>query len=956
MDRVGFYNDSFAPNPVAENLLSSSLKQTLNLPQTPFPMKASLPKSEPELLARWQERNLYGQIRAARRGAQVFVLHDGPPYANGPIHLGTALNKIVKDLVVKSKNMAGFDAPYVPGWDCHGLPIEIKVDQELGAKKRSMPATAIRQACRDYALKYVDLHRRQFRRLGIFGQWDQPYLTLDPRYEATIAENLLRLIRDGYAYKGLRAVYWCIYDQTALAEAEVEYEQHESPTVWVKYPYAAGPLPFAPPSGVAVSAVVWTTTPWTLPASMALAFHPDLEYVAARVSTGEVYIFAAALAEATARQGGVAIEEIVGRFAGRRIEGVKFQHPWLARQVPAVLADYVTTEQGTGVVHTAPGHGAEDFATGEKYGLEVVSPVDAAGLFAGAATAPFEGLQVFAANPLIVDHLRQAGALLAAAPLTHSYPHCWRCHNPVIFRATEQWFIGMERHRLRARALEAVQGVRWDPAWGEERIGNMVAGRPDWCISRQRVWGVPIPVLACRGCHAYLRNDAVDARIVAVFREQGSDSWFALPASAFVPAEVRCAGCGGGEFAQERDIVDVWFESGCSQAAVLGHGELPWPADLYLEGGDQHRGWFQSSLLVAVGTRGKAPYRGVLTHGWVLDASGRAMSKSLGNNIEPEAVVDTLGAEVLRLWVASVDFREDVRVSDAMLARQAEAYRKVRNTFRYLLGNLRDFAPERDAVAEAEMCEIDRYMRHQLADVAADCAGWYEGFQFHRAYQRLYEFCAVELSAFYLDVLKDRLYTFAAASPGRRSAQTVLWTLAESLVRLFAPLLPFTMEEVWGYLGAATLGGGQRGPSVHCEVWPKLGAPPAAARAMEKERWGRLLEARDAALAALETARRDKLIGAALEARVILRAGGADYDALASYAPHLPALLIVSQVEVQRREGEPLAVEVAKAAGSKCERCWNYSTRVGEDARWPTVCERCVAALSWPAGSAKGAQ
>ncbi|MGH9507356.1 MAG: isoleucine--tRNA ligase, partial [Terriglobales bacterium] len=632
--------------------MPSALKNTLQLPSTAFPMKANLPQNEPRQLARWAEEGLYGAIRRARQGAPRFTLHDGPPYANGPIHLGTALNKIVKDFIVKSKTMAGFDAPYIPGWDCHGLPIEIQVDQQLGPKKAELPPLAVRRACRDYALRFVALHKQQFQRLGVFGQWDDPYLTLNPTYEATIARLLLQFIGQGYAYKGLRTVYWCIRDRTALAEAEIEYAPHESPSVWVKYPYAAGALPFAVPPGAPLAAVIWTTTPWTLPASLALAFHPDLEYVAVRASDGAVYILAAGLLSATAERGGWRAEEELARFPGRAVEGAQFRHPWLPRQVPAVLADYVTLDQGTGIVHTAPGHGAEDFLTGQRYHLEVLSPVDASGRFTGPETAPFEGQEIFAANARIIAHLQATGALMASAPLTHSYPHCWRCHQPVIFRATEQWFIGMEKHQLRQRALAAIAEVRWDPAWGQERIGNMLAARPDWCISRQRVWGVPIPVLACARCGQYLRDPRVDEQIIALFGREGSDAWFARPAADFVPAGVRC-GCGGGEFVQERDIVDVWFESGSSFAAVLGDA----PADWYCEGGDQYRGWFHSSLLVAVGTRGQAPYRGVLSHGWVLDAAGRAMHKSLGNVIEPEAVIQQYGAEVLRLWVASVDFR-----------------------------------------------------------------------------------------------------------------------------------------------------------------------------------------------------------------------------------------------------------------------------------------------------------
>jgi len=921
----------------------SSFKATLNLPQTPFPMKANLPATEPAWLERWRQQDLYAQIRAARKGRPVFLLHDGPPYANGAIHLGTALNKVVKDFIIKSKTMAGFDAPYVPGWDCHGLPIEIKVDQELGPRKAGMSVVEIRRRCEEYARKYVALQRAGFERLAVFGQWEEPYLTLNPSYEAAIAEQILTFIREGYAYKGLRAVLWCLHDETALAEAEVEYQLHTSPTVWVRYAYAGGALP-AGLEGSALYAAVWTTTPWTLPASMALAFHPELEYVAVRSRTGEIYLMAEARLAATSDAVGAGWGEadVVARFRGRELEGVSFRHPWLEREIPAVLADYITTDQGSGIVHTAPGHGAEDFATGEKYQLPVLCPVDGEGRFFGPETAPFTGQKIFDANPAIVAHLRTVGALLAEAPLEHSYPHCWRCHNPIIYRATEQWFIGMDRGGLRQRALEAIGKVRWLPSWGEERIRQMVATRPDWCISRQRVWGVPIPVLACAQCHQYLRDDATDRRIVAAFAARGANAWFTEPPAAFLAPGVRCAGCGHGQFAQERDIVDVWFESGCSQAAVLNASTgLPFPADLYLEGGDQYRGWFQSSLLVAVGTRGEAPYRQTLTHGWVTDAAGHTMHKSLGNAIEPEAITGAYGAEILRLWVASSDYREEISLSPELLQRLAEAYRKVRNTLRYLLGNLQGFEPGRDALATDALADLDRRLLRQTARLALEVERDYADYAFHRGYRRLADFVSVELSAFYLDVIRDRLYTSAPLSPDRRSAQTVLWRMLDTLTRLLAPLLPFTTDEVWAEMGATGLRPPASGASVHLQTYVQVASwfPEGLEAPEEDARWQRLLAWREEVLKALEPARQQKQIGTGLEARVVLRAPAADAALLEAELGQLPALFIVSQVKIE--PGTTAAVVVERAEGAKCERCWNYSTAVGEDAANPTLCDRC---------------
>ena len=804
------------------NRVPLELKSTINLPKTGFPMKANLPQNEPKALARWQEMGIYQRIREARQGAPTYVLHDGPPYANGPIHLGHALNKCLKDFIVKSKTMSGFDSPYVPGWDCHGLPIEIKVDQQLGGKKLQMEKLEVREACRKYAQKFLDLQREQFKRIGVFGRWDDPYSTMTPQYESVVLATFYDFLEKEFVYKGLRSVYWCIFDKTALAEAEVEYENHTSPTVWVKYALAEDPARLDPAlAGKKVFTVIWTTTPWTLPASMAVAFHPDAEYVALE-SGGEVYIVAAATGRRIRRQSRAeGNPRFVARFPGRKLEYAKFAHPFLDRTVLGVLADYVTMDQGTGVVHTAPSHGADDFNTGVKYKLDLTTNVDAAGIMRN-GLPEYDGKKVFDANQPIVELLKKRGVLMHSEKLEHSYPHCWRCHNPIIFRATEQWFISMETPMpggtLRSRTLDEIKKVKWDPAWGEERISNMIATRPDWCISRQRIWGVPIAVFLCEGCGKPLNDPSLNRKVIELFARGGADAWYTPQADALVPAGTKCAKCGHTKFTKETDILDVWFESGCSHAAVLGHEPgLPWPADLYLEGGDQHRGWFHSSLLCAVGTRNQAPYRAVATNGWTLDEQGRALSKSRGNDVDPVDIANRMGGEIVRLWVASVDFREDVVGSEQLMQRVAESYRKIRNSlFRYVLSNLYDFDPQKNAVSFDEMDILDQYMLRQTVAMAADVTRWYDEFAFHKIYHRINDFCVVELSAFYFDVLKDRLYTSAPNSRARRAAQTAIWRIGEALVRLLAPITSFTCDEVWQYLPTLP----DRPASVHLAAFP----------------------------------------------------------------------------------------------------------------------------------------
>jgi isoleucyl-tRNA synthetase len=929
---------------------SPELKKTLNLPETKFPMKGNLPQNEPRWLAAWEANGLYEQIRAARQDAPAYVLHDGPPYANGPIHLGHALNKCLKDFVVKSKTMAGFNAPYVPGWDCHGLPIEIKVDEQLGRKKLEMPAIAVRRACRAYAEKYLDLQRKQFIRLGILGRWGQPYSTMTPEYESKIIETFFRFLETDFVYKGLKPVLWCMHDRTALAEAEVEYEMHTSPSVYVRYRLTSPPEDIdSRLAAKDVWTIIWTTTPWTLPASLAVAFHPDFEYVALE-REGQVYIVAEALAAATRAACGLEAAVEIARFPGARMERVTFAHPFLDRSILGVTADYVTTDQGTGAVHTAPAHGADDFATGSRYGLSQLCDVDDGGKLRN-GLPEYDGLYVFKANEPIIELLTKRHALMGRKDVYHSYPHCWRCHRPVIFRATEQWFINMETPMthadgsvttFRQRALKEIDLVKWDPAWGKERITNMVASRPDWCISRQRIWGVPIAVFLCQKCHTPLNDPAVSRRIVELFATEGADSWYERDVAELLPSGTTCASCGGGEFRKEMDILDVWFESGASQAAVLGREkDLPWPADLYLEGGDQHRGWFQSSLLCAIGTRDAAPYRMAATAGWTLDEFGRAMSKSAGNGVDPVDVAERLGGEIVRLWVASVDFREDVAASENLMQRVSETYRKLRNTFRFLLSNLNGFDPKAHAVPWERMLPLDQYMLVRTRELTEKTLGWYRDFEFHRIYQALNEFAVADLSSLYLDAVKDRIYTFAPQNPDRHSAQTVLWMIAETLVRLVAPLLSFTADEIWQYLPVVS----NRLPSVHLELFldPASLAPSVDAEFVSD--WATLLLVRDEALKSLEEARKEKLIGKALDARLVLEVPETAGAVLERYRGSLKELLNVSQVEVITGPSAQIIASTLPAEGKKCERCWNYSVHVGEDWRWPTVCERCSAAL-----------
>ncbi len=940
-------------------------KDTVNLPRTDFPMKANLPTSEPETLARWRAMDLYGKIRASRKHAPKFVLHDGPPYANGNIHIGTAMNKILKELVVKSRSMAGFDAPYVVGYDCHGLPIELRVDRELGAKKRDLSVADFCRACRAYAERFVGAMSEQFQRLGILGTWENPYLTMNFKYQAAIARAFGRFVEQDLVYKGKKPVHWCIHCRTALAEAEVEYEDHTSPSIYVEFsldPASAGDLAARVPelAGKNVSVLIWTTTPWTIPSNLAIAFHPDFDYAAYEVD-GRYVIVAEALADKVAAVAGKQFGAPVARVKGAVFEHLRFQHPLYARASLGVLGEYVTLDAGTGAVHTAPGHGADDFNTGNKYGLEIYAPIGPAGHFLETVEL-FGGQRVFDANPNVADALKERGKLWHRESFSHQYPHCWRCHNPVIFLATSQWFIALDKpvdargaqpaaRTLRQRALDNIDNqVQWHPRWGHDRMYNMIAHRPDWCISRQRVWGVPIPAVDCTKCGTAITTPSLVAKTASVFEQYGADSWYERPTEDFVPSDLACPTCGSTSFEREMNILDVWFDSGSSHEAVLSvWPELTWPADIYLEGSDQHRGWFQSSLLVGLGTRGRAPFKQIVTNGFVVAEDGKKMSKSLGNSVEPTDVIKQSGADILRLWTAMGDYTQDIRISKEILARAVEAYRKIRNTARYLLANLYDFDPAVDRVPHGQLEEVDRYILAKYAEIGGRILEAYEGYDYNTIFQSLNTFTTVDLSAFYADVSKDRLYTFAARSRERRSAQTAMYIIADGLTRLMAPILSFTADELWRFLP------GRREESVHIALFPTHEDLLLMVDEEVTARWDSLVTVREQVLAEIEPLRKNKQIGSSLQARVIVSAAPKELALLERYSRQLPMLFIVSDVDVRpappdveaHAEAKP-RITIERAGGVKCERCWRYVPSVSNDPAWAGLCERCQGALAEP--------
>lgn len=912
-------------------------------------MRAGLPEREPEFLKYWEENKIYEKKQELHAGHKKFVLHDGPPYANGKIHMGTALNKILKDIIMKYKYAQGFDTPYVPGWDTHGMPIEHAAIKNLGLNRHELDTLVLRKECHDYALKWIDEQRTDFKRLGVLGDWDHPYITMTHDYEAVQIHVFGEMAKKGYIYKGKKAVYWCPHCETALAEAEIEYGEEKSPAIFVKMPLVKdnGMLPEAA-QGKPAYIVIWTTTPWTMPANVAIALHPDFEYAWVECE-GEILFMAKEMLEAVGKVCKKDLSNIIGTCKGKDMEYAECRHPFetIDRKSLVVLADYVTLEAGTGCVHTAPGHGADDFETGVRYNLPIICPVDGSGKLTAEAGADFAGMFVFDANVPIIKYLAGLNRLFGKENIRHQYAHCWRCKNPIIYRATEQWFASVDG--FREEALNAIANdVQWIPSWGEARIHNMVADRHDWCISRQRVWGVPIPIFYCEDCNEHLVNDDTINAVADLFAKEGSDAWWAHSAEEILPHGTKCPKCGGTHFRKESDIMDVWFDSGSSHAAVCKtRPELAWPADMYLEGSDQHRGWFQSSLLTSVATEGKAPYRAVLTHGYVVDGEGRKMSKSVGNTVAPQEVIAQYGADIIRLWAASSDYKADIRISKEILKQLSEVYRKIRNTIRYILGNTNDFNYETDKVEFKDMLELDRWALMHMQLLKKEVSAAYESYDFHVLYHAIHNFCSVEMSSYYLDILKDRLYAYKADSFERRSAQTAMYEIMLDLVVMIAPVLSFTMEEVWQFMKKTA----SMPESVFMMPWPEC-KEEYIDEALESK-WDNFIEIRSEITRVLEGARRAKTIGHSLDAKVELHATGEALAILRSVEGDLATLLIVSQAKlveglaggVEATGREDLKVTVQAAEGEKCERCWIYSDTVGKDAEHPTVCARCAAAL-----------
>lgn len=904
---------------------------SLNLPKTDFPMRGGLPQKEPVMLAQWEEEKLYQKIREAREGAPKFVLHDGPPYANGDIHLGHALNKILKDMIVKYKTMQGFDAPYVPGWDTHGLPIEQRAMKDLGLKRHEVETTVFRNKCRDFALHFIDVQRKQFKRLGVRGDWEHPYITLLPAFEEAQVRVFGAMVQAGYIYKGYKPVYWCGHCETSLAEAEIEYNEKKSFSIYVKFPLKDG---LGKVDEESTFVVIWTTTPWTLPANLAISIHPELVYIKVRIGE-EAYIIGKDLLPSVLAELKDPSYVIEAEYLGSDLEGLVCRHPFMDRDSLVILGEHVTIDQGTGCVHTAPGHGVEDFEVGKKYHLPVLCPVDDKGVFTHEA-GPFAGMAIEDANVEILKALITEGYLLSKGSLKHQYPHCWRCKKPVMYRAAEQWFVSIDG--FRERALEAISNeVQWIPGWGKERIYNMISERGDWCISRQRTWGVPIPIFYCQSCKEAILDKVVIDHVAAQFGQEGTNIWWSKTAEALLPAGFQCPHCAGQSFKKETDIMDVWFDSGSSHMAVLDQRpELTWPADLYLEGSDQHRGWFNSSLCTGVAVRGKAPYKAVLTHGFIVDENGRKQSKSLGNVVDPLKIIDTMGADILRLWVSSADYRHDLANSQNIMKQVSETYRKIRNTLRFLLGNLYDYDPSQHQIGHEQLLEIDRWALDRLARLIDRVTLGFESYEFHVAYHALHKFCTVDMSAVYLDIIKDRLYTEKAESKLRRSAQNVLWEVTLALTGLMAPILTFTAEEIWALLPLS-----KEQPYAQLTPWPK--AMDNWRNDKLAQRWEDLIEIRELAQKSLEEARADKRIGHSLDAQVIITANQESYAWLTDYsAKDLADLMIVSHIQLRLSEQEGLNVLVEKASGEKCQRCWIYDEHLNEEG----ICPRCHKVLN----------